>query len=274
MNSNPEDTEMRNNDADKRPSPNKPYQEKAQDTKLWGVFFFGLIGATVTKFLLNRSQSSWKGPTGSSFRSSFQGEARKRHNRRMQEEYEEEMERVERIKRMQSVFNRERNKNKRSYESWRESGPGVYHQHFQREDWYWKTDTSYRDQRTNFRGTPRDRANYAYSHHYSVLGLDRLRTEPYTDDEIKDLITRRRTGSGRMERGLYILDQTDKLANHSSSFQPPWRTCDYGIGFLGIRLFYYLSIYFPLFLPKICFVSPVNLANNTKLLLLPVLIKV
>ncbi|GMP80675.1 hypothetical protein CsSME_00035690 [Camellia sinensis var. sinensis] len=169
MNSNPEDTEMRNNDADKRPSPNKPYQEKAQDTKLWGVFFFGLIGATVTKFLLNRSQSSWKGPTGGSFRSSFQGEARKRHNRRMQEEYEEEMERVERIKRMQSVFNRERNKNKRSYESWRESGPGVYHQHFQREDW----------------GTSRDRANYAYSHHYSVLGLDRLRTKPYTDDEIK-----------------------------------------------------------------------------------------
>ncbi|KAI7998545.1 DNA (cytosine-5)-methyltransferase DRM2, partial [Camellia lanceoleosa] len=91
----------------------------------------------------------------------------------------------ERIKRMQSVFNRERNKNKRSYESWRESGPGVYHQHFQREDWYWKTDTSYRDQRTNFRGTPRDRASYALSHHYSVLGLDRLRTKPYTDDEIK-----------------------------------------------------------------------------------------
>ncbi|THF95844.1 hypothetical protein TEA_011960 [Camellia sinensis var. sinensis] len=96
---------------------------------------------------------------------------------------------MERIKRMQSVFNRERNKNKRSYESWRESGPGVYHQHFQREDWYWKTDTSYRDQRTNFRGTPRDRANYAYSHHYSVLGLDRLRTKPYTDDEIKVFAT-------------------------------------------------------------------------------------
>ena len=43
---------------------------------------------------------------------------------------------------MQSVFNRERNKYKRSYESWRENGHGAYHQHFQREDWYWKTDTS------------------------------------------------------------------------------------------------------------------------------------
>lgn len=43
---------------------------------------------------MKRSQSSWKGGTGGSFRSSFQEEAWKRYNRRMQEEYEEEMERV------------------------------------------------------------------------------------------------------------------------------------------------------------------------------------
>jgi len=74
---------------------------------------------------------------------------------------------------MQSVFNRERNKYKRSYESWRGSGPGAYHQHFQREDWYWKADTSFRDKRTNYQETPRESGNYALSHHYSVLGLDR-----------------------------------------------------------------------------------------------------
>ncbi|KAL9313141.1 hypothetical protein ACSQ67_018593 [Phaseolus vulgaris] len=110
----------------------------------------------------------------------FSGRGVEKHNKRLQEEYEEEMERVvsfccyyrylytsfvfividmnfalhfsnlrwkdleekERIRRMQSVFNRERNKYKRSYESWRENGHGAYHQHFQREDWYWKTDTS------------------------------------------------------------------------------------------------------------------------------------
>ncbi|KAF2324986.1 hypothetical protein GH714_022090 [Hevea brasiliensis] len=88
---------------------------------------------------LKRSESSWKGRTGSSFRSTFQEEAWKRYNRRMQEEYEEEMERVERIRRMQSVFNRERNKHKRSYESWRQNGSGAYHQHFQRDDWSGKT---------------------------------------------------------------------------------------------------------------------------------------
>ncbi|CAL5385576.1 unnamed protein product [Camellia sinensis] len=131
------------------------------------------------------SQSSWKGSTGGSFRSSFQEEAWKRHNRRMQEEYEEEMERVERIRRMQSVFNRERNKYKRSYESWGGNAQGEYHQHFQREDWYWKTDASYRDSRTNFRETPQGTAHNPLSHHYSVLGLDRLRTKPYTDVEIK-----------------------------------------------------------------------------------------
>ncbi|CAL5383895.1 unnamed protein product [Camellia sinensis] len=131
------------------------------------------------------SQSSWKGSTGGSFRSSFQEEAWKRYNRRMQEEYEEEMERVERIRRMQSVFNRERNKYKRSYESWGGNAQGEYHQHFQREDWYWKTDASYRDSRTNFRETPQGTAHNPLSHHYSVLGLDRLRTKPYTDVEIK-----------------------------------------------------------------------------------------
>ncbi|OAY51051.1 uncharacterized protein LOC110614330 isoform X2 [Manihot esculenta] len=165
-------------------SSSRPHQEEADDIKLWGVFLFGLIGATATTFALKRSQSSWKGGTGSSFRSTFQEEAWKRYNRRMQEEYEEEMERIERIRRMQSVFNRERNKYKRSYESWRENDPGSYHQQFQRDDWYWKTDSSFRDQRTNFR-TPRESASYALSHHYTVLGLDRSRKTPYTEAEIK-----------------------------------------------------------------------------------------
>ncbi|XVF36472.1 hypothetical protein REPUB_Repub19eG0061500 [Reevesia pubescens] len=177
-------------------SPNRGYKAKDDDPKLWGIFFFGLIGATATTFAVSqlrrsvdwiyaqlaRSQSSQR---GGSFRTSFQGEAWRRYNRRMQEEYEEEMERVERIRRMQSVFNRERNKYKRSYESWRENGPGAYHQHFQRDDWYWKADASYRDQRTNYRPPQRDSASYPLSHHYSVLGLDRARSKPYTEDEIK-----------------------------------------------------------------------------------------
>ncbi|XP_011078469.1 uncharacterized protein LOC105162195 isoform X2 [Sesamum indicum] len=183
-----------------RPQPNRGYQEKEEGMRLWGILVFGLIGATVTTFAvtqlrrtvdwfysqLSRSQSSWK--DGRSFRTSFQEEAWRRYNRRMQEEYEEEMERVERIRRMQSVFNRERNKFKRSYESWQENGPGAYHQHFQRNDWYWKADTSFRDHNgSNFGETPRANARAPLSHHYSVLGLDRLRTKPYTDDEIKVL---------------------------------------------------------------------------------------
>ncbi|KAI4337092.1 hypothetical protein L6164_015546 [Bauhinia variegata] len=181
--------------ADPRPSTD----EKPEDMKLWGVLLFGLIGATATTFAvgqlrrtvdwfyaqLSRSQSSWKGRSSSSFRKTFQEEAWKKYNKRLQEEYEDEMERVERIRRMQSVFNRERNKYKRSYESWRENDTGAYHQHFQRDDWYWKADTSFRDRRTNYRDTPRESGSYALSHHYSVLGLDRFRTTPYTDAEIK-----------------------------------------------------------------------------------------
>ncbi|GMI77288.1 hypothetical protein like AT4G07990 [Hibiscus trionum] len=163
-------------------SPNRDYKAKDEDPGLWGIFLFGLIGATATTFALVRSKSS-RG--GGSFRTSFQEEAWRRYNRRMQEEHEEEMERVERIRRMQSVFNRERNKYKRSYESWKENGPGAYHQHFQRDDWYWKADASYRDQQTNYRPPQRDSVCYPLSHHYMVLGLDRARTKPYTEDEIK-----------------------------------------------------------------------------------------
>lgn len=174
----------------------KHYEEK-EEMRLWGIFVFALIGATATTFAVTQlrstvdyvysqfMQSARKARAGGSFRTSFQEEAWKRYNRRMREEYEEEMERVERIRRMQSVFNRERNKYKRSYESWQENGPGAYHQHSQRNDWYWKADTSFRDRGTNFREAPRASTSYALSHHYSVLGLDRCRTKPYTDDEIK-----------------------------------------------------------------------------------------
>lgn len=193
------DDDKQNKDNTWTSPPNRPYQEKDEDMKIWGILLFGLVGATATTLAvgqlrrtvdwfyvqLTRSQSSWKGGTGSSFRSSFQEEAWKRYNRRMQEEYEEEMERVERIRRMQSVFNRERNKYKKSYESWKENGQGAFHQQFQRDDWYWKTDTSHRDRKTNYRETPRASVAYSLSHHYSVLGLDRFRTTPYTEAEIK-----------------------------------------------------------------------------------------
>ncbi|GMJ15259.1 hypothetical protein like AT4G07990 [Hibiscus trionum] len=186
-------------DGDKRKqwsSPNRDYKAKDEGSKLWGIFLFGLVGATATTFAVSQLRRSvdWlytqlvrskSSQGGGSFRTSFQEEARRRYNRRMQEEHEDEMERVERIRRMQSVFNRERNKNKRSYESWKENGPGAYHQHFQRDDWYWKADASYRDQRTNYRPPQRDRAHYPLSHHYTVLGLDRARAKPYTEDEIK-----------------------------------------------------------------------------------------
>ncbi|KAL2894911.1 Chaperone protein DnaJ [Bienertia sinuspersici] len=180
-------------------SPNSPHEED-DSKKLWGIVIFSLIGATATTYAVGQLRHfgrtvDWlssqfsrmqSGKTGSSsFRSSFQEDARRRYKKRMQEEYEEEMERVERIRRMQSVFNRERNKYKRSYESWRENGPGAYHQHFQREDWYWTSDSSYKDRKTNYKQSPQQTGAYSLSRHYAVLGLDRLRRKPYTDDEIK-----------------------------------------------------------------------------------------
>lgn len=156
-------------------------EEKVQEFKLWGIFLFGLIGATATTFALSRSK-------GGSFRSAFQEEAWKRYNKRLQEEYEEEAERVERIRQMQSVFNREREKTfRRKYENWKENGSGTNHQHFLRDDWYSKAEQTFRDQWKNYQDTPRENGsiNYSSTHHYTVLGLDRSRTTPYTDAEIK-----------------------------------------------------------------------------------------
>ncbi|OAY77257.1 uncharacterized protein LOC109705843 [Ananas comosus] len=181
-------------------SDREAWQERGKVSKAWGVLLFGLIGATATTFAVTQlrrsadwistqfnrmqSSSSWKKTTSNSSRGSFSEEAWKRYNRRMQEEYEEEMERVQRIRRMQSVFNRERNKFKRGYESWRENDPGGY-QYIPRDDWYWKTDTSFRHQRTEYTSAPKNSRTYPMSHHYAVLGLDRSRASPYSDAEIK-----------------------------------------------------------------------------------------
>lgn len=193
------------NDDDDKSRKIPPYyyhhRNKNEDKEMgiWGILIFGLIGATATTLAVGHMRQmadwfssqitrskSWKGGGGRSYRSSFQEEAWKRYNRRMQEEFEDEMERVERIRRMQSVFNREKNKYNRGYESWKENNNsgGGYHQHFQRNDWYWKADPSHGN-RSNFKEAPRSPVNYALSHHYAILGLSRSRTQPYTDDEIK-----------------------------------------------------------------------------------------
>nr|GLL48974.1 uncharacterized protein LOC109153259 isoform X1 [Ipomoea trifida] len=178
----------------KRDNPPQHQQpEGGEDTMLWRVLVFGLIGASATTIAASklrgtvdwvysqftRSQTGWK------FWSNFREDAWKRYNRRIQEEYEDEMERLERIRRMQNVFNRRRNKYQKDYESWAENGRGAYHQHFQRNDWYWKADTSFRDRGTNSGESPRVNSSYPLSHHYSILGLERSRAKPYTDDEIK-----------------------------------------------------------------------------------------
>ena len=46
-------------------------------------------------------------------------------------------------------------------------------QHFQRDDWYWKAEASFREQWANHQHTQRGSGNCSLSHQYSVLGLDR-----------------------------------------------------------------------------------------------------
>uniref|UniRef100_A0A8R7RCD5 Uncharacterized protein n=1 Tax=Triticum urartu TaxID=4572 RepID=A0A8R7RCD5_TRIUA len=88
---------------------------------------------------------------------------------------------------MQSVFNRERNKFRNSYESWKENGPPGGYNYIPRDDWYWQTDTPNSEKKNKRTYTPAGPRGYPMSHHYTVLGLDRSRGTPYTDAEVKVL---------------------------------------------------------------------------------------
>jgi hypothetical protein len=79
---------------------------------------------------------------------------------------------------MQSVFNRERNKFGRGYESWRENGPPRGYNYIPRDDWYWQTDTSHSEHKNRRTYTPAGPRVYPMSHHYAVLGLDRSLFKP------------------------------------------------------------------------------------------------
>ncbi|XP_042452370.1 uncharacterized protein LOC122036992 isoform X3 [Zingiber officinale] len=178
----------------------EPWKERERATRAWHVALFGLVGVTATGLLAGqlrkttewvytqlsrlRSTSTWSNSTSSSRHEGSRQEAWKRYYRiRMQEEYEDERERVERIRQMQSVFNRGRNKHK-TYRSWTDNDPGKY-QYIPREDWYYETSTSRSDHKSSYKSTPNYRGHYTMSHHYTVLGLDRTRAEPYTDAEVK-----------------------------------------------------------------------------------------
>nr|XP_043637231.1 uncharacterized protein LOC122608208 [Erigeron canadensis] len=171
---------------------NRGNNKNEQDLRLWKLLFFGIIGATFAVGQLRwtvdwfysqfkMSESTVKGAASGFSQSGFHSEARRRYAYRLKKEYEEELERVERVRRMQRMFNKEKNKYRRGYERWREGG---YSESYQRDDWYWKTDTTYGNW-SNFREPTRSPVNYSLSHHYAILGLSRSRTTPYTDDEIK-----------------------------------------------------------------------------------------
>lgn len=117
------------------------------------------------------------------------GEAWERYHQRTRGRTEDQRERVERIRHMQDVFKKERSKC-RDYRNWDSHNPN-YYQHHQRDDWYWNAEAFYANQRTNFRAMTREAVTYTMSHHYSVLGLDRSRSEPFSDAEIKNAFRRK-----------------------------------------------------------------------------------
>lgn len=172
--------------------------------RMWGIFIIGLIGATVTTYAVGQarrtlewfytqgkrttqSQYSWKQGQTNGSQQTKQKSWNEYVKQKFQEEHEEEMERVERIRRMQGVFNRERNKYRRSYEQWHENPSDAYQQqNFQRNDWYWNTEKSYQDRKANeWKAGTRASGNYILARHYEVLGLDTSRAESYSEAEIK-----------------------------------------------------------------------------------------
>ncbi|CAL5067217.1 unnamed protein product [Urochloa decumbens] len=119
------------------------------------------------------------------------GEAWEQYYQRMRERNEDQRERVERIRRMQDVFKKERSKC-RDYRSSEGYNPNNHqYEYSQRNGWYSDAEAFYANQRTNFKSMPRETVSYTMSRHYSILGLDRSRSEPFSDAEIKDAFRRK-----------------------------------------------------------------------------------
>uniref|UniRef100_A0A0D9WV44 J domain-containing protein n=1 Tax=Leersia perrieri TaxID=77586 RepID=A0A0D9WV44_9ORYZ len=145
---------------------------------------FGQLRRTISWFYTQLSRSEpyvyWEDvPHGPNRR----GEAWGRYYQRMRERSEDQRERVESIRRMQDMFKKERCKC-RDYRT-RDGHNPSYYQNIRRDDWY-GDESFYANQRTNFRSMPREAMGYTMSQHYSVLGLDRSRSVPFSDAEIKN----------------------------------------------------------------------------------------
>ncbi|OWM70780.1 hypothetical protein CDL15_Pgr014453 [Punica granatum] len=141
------------NRSSRFPPASRTYLDEDQKLKLWGLLIFGAIATAATTFAVLQLRRTIDSICAQ-----------------------------ERIRRMQRIFNRERNKHRRSYERWREYGAGAHQQQY---DWYWNAETYFRDEYTQYRTAPRENSTCSLSHHYSVLGLDRSRKTPYTEAEIK-----------------------------------------------------------------------------------------
>ncbi|KAM3310970.1 hypothetical protein ACQJBY_031562 [Aegilops geniculata] len=170
--------------------------QEERPSKAWGLLVFGLVGAATATLAVGhvrksvdwfytQTTSSWRKTSKRSTGGTFSDDARRRYYQRMQQEFEDEQERVQRIRHMQSVFNRERNKFRKSYESWKENGPPGGYNYIPRDDWYWQSDTPNSENKNRRTYTPAGPRGYPMSHHYTVLGLDRSRGTPYTDAEVK-----------------------------------------------------------------------------------------
>jgi hypothetical protein len=78
---------------------------------------------------------------------------------------------------MQEVFNRERNKRRKGPEAWNHHGTvSGWHQEFQRDDWYYKTESQKVNQRMKSQSASKQK-NYAKSHHYTILRPDRYNSQ-------------------------------------------------------------------------------------------------
>ncbi|KAG6502478.1 hypothetical protein ZIOFF_034757 [Zingiber officinale] len=195
----------------------EPWKERERATRAWHVALFGLVGVTATGLLAGqlrkttewvytqagelrktaewvytqlsrlRSTSTWSNSTSSSSHEGSKQEAWKRYYRRMQEEYDDERERVVSYSIHYSFLHPSKSCVNAKLESWQEIIEGKYglYQYIPREDWYYETSTSHSDHKSSYKSTPNYRGHYTMSHHYTVLGLDRTRAEPYTDAEVK-----------------------------------------------------------------------------------------
>ncbi|CAM6008345.1 unnamed protein product [Sphagnum balticum] len=168
--------------------PDKDSDQMMRRAGFWMVFMLGAAAASG-----GFGSSGPNQRTGGSQQYSRQTSAQE--SQQQWQAHIQELQRRERIRRMQEAFARERGTYTKTYDAWRERHGDTWEWRWEGNRWEWKGEEQRRqaEEEQEWKRNEERKNSSSYdllkrarvAHHFSVLGLDASRPQPYTETEIK-----------------------------------------------------------------------------------------